>query len=117
MCSFFEKIIILASGDNTKGTLLDELINISIDKVGSNYVKYYDWNDAESLSESSKLKDDAYKYLTIIKGHTVNKDPTSLINAGCHIVPMNYSPIDVFQATYLGYFKTSSFLYRRQNAT
>ena len=112
VCLFYEKIIFIVNGDETQGTRLDDLINIRTDGIHSNNVNIYEWSEITTGNSASIISKNANKF-SIVRGIEQNMDPTKLIECGCNIIPMNYSPIEMYLIKYLEIFKTCSFIQKK----
>lgn len=115
VCNLFDKIVVIVSGDETRGTALDELINIRVGGGSPSDAKLYDWSDVNSSFSVPAMSRKTRGTFCIVHNKYDNEDPTELVRMGCQVVGMNYAVVDPYLIAYLEFFKTCSFLTKRSD--
>jgi hypothetical protein len=110
VCDFAGKFIIV-SGPSVKGTLMDELVNLS---WGSSHLRRLTYTEAAMTHDADELTTFNKKGITMVvpDGSTSleNSNPQVLFTYGCQWVMMNYGSLDKAMAVYTGHFAASSVL-------
>lgn len=108
ICNLQSKLIIV-SGGSMKGTLMEELVNLSWSESHCRRLTYTQASqtyDAEELIEFNRNN------ITIvvpdIGEDLVNKNPQILFTYGCQWIMMNYGSLDSMMELYIGEFQQKS---------
>jgi Phosphatidylinositol-specific phospholipase C, X domain len=108
MCKLQSKMIIV-SGNEVKGTLMDELTNMS---WGTSNLRRLTYTQAAQTNDSNELIENNRNNITMvvpdIEGDLVNKNPQILLTYGCQWNLMNYGSVDSAMETYIGDFQEHS---------
>jgi hypothetical protein len=108
ICNFQNKLIIV-SGGNFKGTLMDELINLS---WSSSNLRRLTYTQASQAHDSEELINFNRDHITMvvpdIGEDLVNFNPQILFTYGCQWIMMNYGSIDSMMEIYIGEFQENS---------
>lgn len=108
ICNFQNKIIIV-SGGNFKGTLMDELVNLS---WSSSNLRRLTYSQASQAHDSDELINFNREHITMvvpdIGEDLVNFNPQILFTYGCQWNMMNYGSIDSMMEIYIGEFQEKS---------
>ena len=108
VCDYAGKFIIV-SGPNTKGTQMDELVNLS---WGSSHLRRLTYTEASMTHDYQELIDYNKKNITMVvpdgSVSLENSNPQVLFTYGCQWVMMNYGSLDAGMESYTGQFAQSS---------
>lgn len=108
VCNFANKLIVV-SGANTKGTMMDELVNLSF---GSSHLRRLTYTEAAQTHDYQELIDYNKKNITMVvpdgSASLVNSNPQILFTYGCQWVMMNYGSLDSGMENYTGQFAGAS---------
>ena len=108
ICNFQNKLIIV-SGGNFQGTLMDELVNLS---WSSSNLRRLTYSQASQAHDSEELINFNREHITMVVPDVgedlVNFNPQILLTYGCQWIMMNYGSIDSMMEIYIGEFQEKS---------
>jgi len=108
VCNLQNKLI-LVSGGNIKGTLIEELINMS---WSTSHLRRMTYTQASQPHDQDELIDYNRNNITMvvpdIGEDLVNQNPQILFTFGCQWIMMNYGSIDNMMELYIGEFQQNS---------
>lgn len=108
VCNLQRKLIIV-SGGGTKGTLMDELVNLS---WATSNLRRLTYTQASQPHDSNELINYNRTHITMvvpdIEDDLVNSNPQILLTYGCQWVMMNYGSLDSMMEIYMGEFQENS---------
>ena len=108
ICNLQRKIIIV-SGSEVKGTLMEELVNIS---WTTSHLRRMTYTQASQPHDSDELINHNRNHITMvvpdIGDDLVNFNPQILFSYGCQWVMMNYGSVDSAMENYIGEFQENS---------
>ena len=110
VCNLQSKLIIISGGE-TKGTMMEELVNLS---WASSYLRRLTYTQASQTQDSEELINNNRNNITMvvpdIGSDLVNVNPQILLTYGCQWNLMNYGSVDSAMEVYIGEFQTNSFV-------
>jgi hypothetical protein len=110
VCNLQNKLIIV-SGNSVKGTLMEELVNLSWDTSNLRRMTY---TQAAQVHDHEELIDFNRNNITMVvpdaDGDLVNKNSEILFTYGCQWNLMNYGSADSVMEFYIGEFQDNSFV-------
>lgn len=108
ICNLQNKIVII-SGGNVKGTLMEELINIS---WSTSHLRRMTYSQASQPHDADELINYNRNHITMVVpdvGEDLkNNNPQILLTYGCQLNMMNYGSIDDMMELYIGEFQENS---------
>ena len=108
ICNLQSKLVVV-SGAEVKGTLMEEVVNMS---WGTSQLRRLTYTQAVQTSDGDELvkfnRDNITMVVPDIDGDLVNKNPQFLLAHGCQWNLMNYGSIDSAMETYIGEFQEHS---------
>ena len=108
VCNLQSKLIVV-SGGNIKGTLMDELVNLS---WSTSNLRRLTYNQASQPHDHEELVNYNRNHITMvvpdIGSDLVNLNPQILFTYGCQWIMMNYGSIDTMMELYIGEFQENS---------
>ena len=108
VCKLQSKLIIV-SGNEVKGTMMEELVNLS---WGTSHLRRMTYTQAVQTSDGNELikhnRDNITMVVPDIDGDLVNKNPQFLLAHGCQWNLMNYGSVDSAMEIYIGEFQEHS---------
>jgi hypothetical protein len=108
MCNLQNKLIIV-SGDAMKGTLMEELVNLS---WSTSNLRRMTYRQASQPHDQNELVDYNRNNITMVIPDTgddlINTNPQILFTYGCQWNLMNYGSIDSMMELYIGEFQENS---------
>jgi len=108
VCNLQRKIV-LVSGSEVKGTLMEELINIS---WATSHLRRLTYTQASQPHDADELIDHNRSHITMvvpdIGDDLVNFNPQILFSYGCQWIMMNYGSVDTAMENYIGEFQENS---------
>lgn len=108
ICNLQSKLIIV-SGNEAKGTMMEELVNLS---WGTSNLRRLTYTQAAQTNDSDELIKHNRDNITIvvpdIEGDLVNKNAQILLTYGCQWNLMNYGSVDSAMEVYIGDFQENS---------
>jgi hypothetical protein len=108
ICNFQNKVIIV-SGDAIKGTLMDELVNLS---WNTSHLRRLTYTQASQPHDAEELINFNRKNITMVVpdlgADLVNSNPQILFTYGCQWIMMNYGSIDSMMELYTSEFQENS---------
>lgn len=108
MCKLQSKLIIV-SGTEVKGTMMEELVNMS---WGTSNLRRLTYTQAAQTNDADELINNNRNNITMvvpdIEGDLVNKNPQILLTYGCQWNLMNYGSVDSAMELYIGSFQENS---------
>jgi hypothetical protein len=108
VCNLQRKLVIV-SGGNVKGTLMDELVNLS---WATSNLRRLTYTQASQPHDSNELINYNRTHITMvvpdIEDDLVNTNPQILFTYGCQWVMMNYGSLDSMMEIYMGEFQENS---------
>jgi len=108
VCNLQSKLIIV-SGPETKGTLMEELVNLS---WGTSHLRRLTYKQASQTQDSDELINNNRNNITMvvpdIGADLVNVNPQILLTYGCQWTLMNYGSVDSAMEVYIGEFQENS---------
>jgi len=108
ICNLQNKIVII-SGGNVKGTLMEELINIS---WSTSHLRRMTYTQASQPHDADELVNYNRNHITMVVpdvGEDLkNNNPQILLTYGCQLIMMNYGSIDDMMELYIGEFQENS---------
>ena len=108
VCNLMEKLIIV-SGGNTKGTTIDELINLS---WATSHLRRLTYMQASQPHDHEELIEANRSHITMVipdvEPDLKNNNPTILFTYGCQWNLMNYGSMDSMMELYIGEFQQGS---------
>jgi len=110
VCNLQNKLIIV-SGDAMKGTLMEELVNMS---WNTSHLRRLTYTQASQTHDHEELINFNRNHITMvvpdIGDDLVNVNPQILFTYGCQWNLMNYGSVDSMMELYIGEFQENSFL-------
>lgn len=108
MCNLQNKLVIV-SGDQIKGTHMEELVNLS---WSTSNLRRMTYTQASQVHDSKELIDFNRDHITMvvpdIGDDLKNANPQILFTYGCQWVLMNYGSVDSMMEIYIGQFQKTS---------
>uniref|UniRef100_A0A6C0AIW2 phosphoinositide phospholipase C n=1 Tax=viral metagenome TaxID=1070528 RepID=A0A6C0AIW2_9ZZZZ len=108
VCNLQSKLIVV-SGPETKGTLMDEVVNMS---WGTSTLRRLTYKQASQTQDSDELINNNRNNITMvvpdIGSDLVNVNPQILLTYGCQWNLMNYGSVDSAMEVYIGEFQENS---------
>jgi hypothetical protein len=108
VCNLQRKIV-LVSGSEVKGTLMEELINIS---WATSHLRRLTYTQASQPHDQDELINHNRSHITMvvpdIGDDLVNFNPQILFSYGCQWIMMNYGSVDTAMENYIGEFQENS---------
>jgi hypothetical protein len=108
VCNLQRKIV-LVSGSEVKGTLMEELINIS---WATSHLRRLTYTQASQPHDADELINHNRNHITMvvpdIGDDLVNFNPQILFSYGCQWIMMNYGSVDTAMENYIGEFQENS---------
>jgi hypothetical protein len=108
ICNLQRKIIIV-SGSEVKGTLMEELVNIS---WATSHLRRLTYTQASQPHDQDELINHNRNHITMvvpdIGDDLVNFNPQILFSYGCQWIMMNYGSVDSAMENYIGEFQENS---------
>lgn len=108
ICKLQSKMIVV-SGTEVKGTLMEEVVNMS---WGTSNLRRLTYTQAAQTNDSNELIENNRNNITMvvpdIEGDLVNKNPQILLTYGCQWNLMNYGSVDTAMELYIGEFQEHS---------
>lgn len=108
ICNLQSKLVIV-SGGGMKGTLMEELVNMSWD---TSHLRRLSYSQASQPHDSNELINFNRNGITMvvpdIEGDLKNYNPQILFTYGCQWVMMNYGSIDSMMELYISEFQENS---------
>jgi hypothetical protein len=108
ICNLQSKLVIV-SGGGMKGSLMDELVNMSWD---SSHLRRLSYSQASQPHDSAELINFNRNNITMvvpdIGEDLVNYNPQILLTYGCQWIMMNYGSIDSMMELYISEFQENS---------
>ena len=108
ICNLQSKLILI-SGDNVKGTAMDELINLSWSTSNCRRMTY---TQASQPHDAEELINFNRSHITLvvpdIGDDLKNNNPQILFTYGCQLIMMNYGSLDSMMELYIGEFQQNS---------
>jgi hypothetical protein len=108
ICDLQNKLIIV-SGGNFKGTLMDELVNMS---WATSHLRRLTYSQAANPHDADELINFNRNHITMvvpdIGEDLVNYNPQILFTYGCQWIMMNYGSIDSMMELYISEFQENS---------
>jgi hypothetical protein len=108
ICNLQSKLIIV-SGGGMKGTLMEELVNMSWD---TSHLRRLLYSQASQPHDANELINFNRNNITMvvpdIEGDLVNYNPQILFTYGCQWIMMNYGSIDSMMELYISEFQENS---------
>lgn len=108
VCNLQSKLILI-SGDNVKGTAMDELINLSWSTSNCRRMTY---TQASQPHDAEELINFNRSHITLvvpdIGDDLKNNNPQILFTYGCQLIMMNYGSLDSMMEMYIGEFQQNS---------
>jgi hypothetical protein len=109
VCNLQSKLIIVSGGGGIKGTLMEELINLS---WSTSHLRRMTYTQASQPHDHDELVDYNRNNITMvvpdIGEDLVNSNPQILFTFGCQWNMMNYGSIDNMMELYIGEFQENS---------
>lgn len=108
ICNLQRKIV-LVSGSEVKGTLMEELVNIS---WATSHLRRLTYTQASQPHDADELINHNRNHITMvvpdIGDDLVNFNPQILFSYGCQWIMMNYGSVDTAMENYIGEFQENS---------
>jgi hypothetical protein len=108
VCNLQRKIV-LVSGSEVKGTLMEELVNIS---WATSHLRRLTYTQASQPHDADELINHNRSHITMvvpdIGDDLVNFNPQILFSYGCQWIMMNYGSVDTAMENYIGEFQENS---------
>jgi len=108
VCNLQRKIV-LVSGSEVKGTLMEELVNIS---WATSHLRRLTYTQASQPHDADELINHNRNHITMvvpdIGDDLVNFNPQILFSYGCQWIMMNYGSVDTAMENYIGEFQENS---------
>jgi hypothetical protein len=108
ICNLQSKIVII-SGGSMKGTVMEELVNLSWD---TSHLRRLTYQQASQPHDADELVNFNRTHMTMvvpdITEDLVNNNPQILFTYGCQLIMMNYGSIDDMMELYIGEFQENS---------
>lgn len=108
ICNLQNKLVII-SGGNVKGTMMDELVNLS---WSTSHLRRMTYSQASQPHDAEELINYNRNHLTMVVpdiGEDLkNYNPQILFTYGCQLVMMNYGSLDDMMELYIGEFQENS---------
>lgn len=108
VCNLQRKIVIV-SGSEVKGTLMEELVNIS---WATSHLRRLTYTQASQPHDVDELINHNRNHITMvvpdIGDDLVNFNPQILFSYGCQWIMMNYGSVDSAMENYIGEFQENS---------
>jgi hypothetical protein len=109
ICNLQSKLIIVSGGGGMKGTLFEELVNVS---WSTSHLRRMTYTQASQPHDQDELIDYNRNNITMvvpdIGEDLVNNNPQILFTFGCQWIMMNYGSIDNMMEIYIGEFQENS---------
>ena len=109
VCNLQSKLIIVSGGGGIKGTLMEELINLS---WSTSHLRRMTYTQASQPHDHDELIEYNRNNITMvvpdIGEDLVNNNPEILFTFGCQWIMMNYGSIDSMMELYIGEFQENS---------
>jgi hypothetical protein len=109
VCNLQNKLIIISGGGGMKGTLFEELVNLS---WSTSHLRRMTYTQASQPHDQDELIDYNRNNITMvvpdIGEDLVNNNPQILFTFGCQLIMMNYGSIDTMMEIYIGEFQENS---------
>jgi hypothetical protein len=109
ICNLQSKLIIVSGGGGMKGTLMEELVNLS---WSTSHLRRMTYTQASQPHDQDELitynRNNITMVVPDIGEDLVNMNPHILFTFGCQWVMMNYGSIDNMMETYIGEFQENS---------
>ena len=109
ICNLQNKVIIVSGGNEIKGTLMEELINLS---WSTSHLRRYTYSQASQPHDHEELIDYNRNNITMVVPDNLedlkNNNPQILLTYGCQWSLMNYGSIDTMMELYIGEFQQNS---------
>jgi hypothetical protein len=109
VCNLQNKLIIVSGGSATKGTLMEELVNLS---WSTSHLRRMTYLQASQPHDHDEMIDYNRNNITMvvpdIGEDLVNSNPEILFTFGCQWIMMNYGSIDNMMEIYIGEFQENS---------
>lgn len=109
VCNLQNKIIIISGGGEIKGTLMEELVNLS---WSTSHLRRLTYIQASQPHDADELVEYNRTHITMVvpdlEDDLVNMNPHILFTYGCQWNMMNYGSIDSMMEFYIGEFQESS---------
>jgi hypothetical protein len=113
--SNLESKIIIVSGDNVKGTLMEEMVNLS---WSSSNLRRLTYMQAAQTHDPDELVTFNRNNITMVvpdaSSDLTNSNPTILLSYGCQWSMMNYGSPDAMMELYIGDFQENSVVLKPQ---
>ena len=110
VCNLQRKLIIV-SGDSMKGTLMEELVNMS---WNTSHLRRLTYTQAAQTHDHEELINYNRNHITMVVPDVgedlVNQNPQILLTYGCQWNLMNYGSVDTSMEMYIGEFQQNSFV-------
>jgi hypothetical protein len=108
VCNLQRKLVIVSGGE-VKGTLMEELINIS---WATSHLRRLTYTQASQPHDADELINYNRNHITMvvpdIGNDLVNFNPQILFSYGCQWIMMNYGSVDSAMENYIGEFQENS---------
>jgi len=108
VCNLQRKLVIVSGGE-TKGTLMDELVNLS---WSTSNLRRMTYTQASQPHDSNELINYNRTHITMvvpdIEDDLVNANPQILFTYGCQWIMMNYGSLDSMMEVYIAEFQENS---------
>lgn len=108
ICNLQKKMVIV-SGGSMKGTLMEELVNLS---WSTSHLRRLTYTQASQPHDSDELINFNRNHITMvvpeISDDLVNSNPQILFTYGCQWTMMNYGSLDDMMELYIGQFQENS---------
>ena len=109
VCNLQSKLIIVSGGSGIKGSLMEELVNLS---WSTSHLRRMTYTQASQPHDQDELIDYNRNNITMvvpdIGDDLVNNNPQILFTFGCQWIMMNYGSIDNMMELYIGEFQQNS---------
>jgi len=104
-----QRKIVVVSGSEVKGTLMEELINIS---WATSHLRRLTYTQASQPQDQNELIEHNRNHITMVVPdvgeNLINFNPQILFSYGCQWVMMNYGSVDSAMENYIGEFQENS---------
>ena len=109
ICNLQSKLVIVSGGGEIKGTLMEELVNMS---WSTSHLRRMTYTQASQPHDHDEMIDYNRNNITMvvpdIGEDLVNNNPQILFTFGCQWIMMNYGSIDTMMELYIGEFQENS---------
>lgn len=109
ICNLQNKVVIVSGGGEIKGTLMEEMVNLS---WSTSHLRRYTYSQASQPHDHDELIDFNRNHMTMVVSDTLedlkNNNPQILFTYGCQLNLMNYGSIDDMMELYIGEFQENS---------